>query len=91
MPNALMSCGKIIKTGHKIILDDPIATVVNKLTNEVVMKAEFDPRTSTWNVYPDGPVPSRFNKKQKETHLVWEYNDNNKKELLIISLTMYIH
>ena len=65
-----MSCGKIVKTGHKIILDDPIATVVNKLINKVVMKAGFDPRTSNWNVYPNSPVPYKFN--EKKTHLVWE-------------------
>ena len=56
MPNPLMSAGKIVKKGHKIILDDPIATVINKKTNEVVMEATFDHRTSTWNIYPDRPV-----------------------------------
>ena len=30
MPNPFMSCGKIVKKGHTIILDDPIATVINK-------------------------------------------------------------
>ena len=67
-----MSCGKIVKAGHKIILDDPIATVVNKLTNEVVMEAEFDPQTSTWNVYPNGPVPYKFNEIKIKNYLVWE-------------------
>ena len=66
MPNPLMSCGKIVKTGHKIILDDPIATAINKLTNEVVMEAEFDPRTSMGNVYRDGPIPYEFNEKKRE-------------------------
>ena len=47
MPNPLMSCGKIVKNGHKIILDDPIATVINKLTNKVVMEAKLDHQTST--------------------------------------------
>ena len=47
MPNPLMSAGKIVKKGHKIILDDPIATVINKKTNEVVMEATYDHRTST--------------------------------------------
>ena len=42
MPNPLMSAGKIVKKGHKIILDDPIATVINKAINEVVMEAIFD-------------------------------------------------
>ena len=69
MPNPLMSCGKIVKTGHKIILDDPIATVVNKLTNEVMMEAEFDHRISTWNVYPDGPILYEFNEEQREKSL----------------------
>ena len=65
MPNALVSCGKIVKQNHKIILDDPIATVINKDTNEVVMEAVFDQRTSTWNIYPDGPVPYKFKKSKK--------------------------
>ena len=60
-----MRCGKIVKKGHNIILHDPITTVTNKLTNEVVMEAEFDCQTSTWNVYPDGPVPYEFSDKQK--------------------------
>ena len=62
MPNPLMSAGKIVKKGHKIILDDPIATVINKKINEVVMEATFDHQTSTWNIYPNGPVDTEFKK-----------------------------
>ena len=47
MPNALISGGKLVKEGHRIILDKPIATVTNKLTNEIVMEAEFDLRLCT--------------------------------------------
>ena len=65
MPNPLMSCGKIVKKGHKIILDDSITIVINKETNEVVMEAVFDDRTSTWNIYPDGPVEYDFKKEQE--------------------------
>ena len=65
MPNPLCSAGKIVKQNHKIILDDPIATVINKATNEVVMEAVFDHRTSTWDIYPDGPVPYEFKKEQE--------------------------
>ena len=65
MPNPLVSCGKIVKKGHKIILDDPIATVINKEINEVVIEAVFDDRTSNWNLYPDGPVPYKFKKEQE--------------------------
>ena len=65
MPNPLVSCGIIVKKGHTIIIDDPIATVINKETNEVVMEAVFDDRTSTWNIYPDGPVSYEFKKKQE--------------------------
>ena len=65
MPNALVSGGKLVKSGHKIILYDPIAIVINKLTNGVVMEAEFYPRSCTWNVYPDGRVPYTFSKKQQ--------------------------
>ena len=60
MPNPFVSCGKIVKKGHKIILDDPIVTVINRDTNEVVMEAVFDDRTSTWNIYPDGLVLCEF-------------------------------
>ena len=66
MPNALISGRKLVKLGHKIVLDDPIATVINKLMNEVVMEAEFDPRSCTWYVYPDGPVSYTFSKEQQE-------------------------
>ena len=64
MPNPLVSCGKIVKKGHKITLDDPIATVINKDTNKVVMEAVFDDRTSTWNINPDCPVPYKFKEQQ---------------------------
>ena len=47
MPNALISGGKLVKAGCKIILDDPEGVVINKGTNEVVMKARFDPYSST--------------------------------------------
>ena len=43
MLNTLISGGKLVKSGHKIILDDPLATVISKLTNEVVMEADFVP------------------------------------------------
>ena len=65
MPNPLVSCGKIVKKGHKIILDDPIATVINKKTNKVVMEAVFNERTSTWNMFPDKPVQYNFKKEQE--------------------------
>ena len=70
MPNPLVSCRTIVRKGHKIILDDPIATVINKKTNEVVMEAVFDDQTSTWNIYPDGPVPYEF-KKKKGSRFTW--------------------
>ena len=56
---------EIVKKGHKIILDDPIATVTNKDTNEVVMEAVFNDQTSTWNIYPDGPIPYEFKVEQE--------------------------
>ena len=69
MPNPLVSCGKIVKKGHKIIQDDPIATVINKDTNEVVMEAAFDDQTSTCDIYPNGPVPYEFKEQKEENHL----------------------
>ena len=65
MPNLLISCGKIAKKGHKVVLNNPIATVINKLKNEMVMEAEFNQRTSTWNLYPNKLVPYEFSEKQK--------------------------
>ena len=58
--NPLLRYGKV-KIGFKILPDDPIAKVVNKLTKKRVMEVEFDHRTSTWNVYPDGPIPNEIN------------------------------
>ena len=65
MPNLLMSCGKIVKIGQEIVLGDPIVNVLNKLMNKMVMEAELDHQTSTWNVYPNKPVPYEFSEKQK--------------------------
>ena len=65
MPNPLVSCGKSVKKGHRIILDDPITTITNKDTNEVVMEAVFNNQTSTWNIYPDGLVPNKFKNEHK--------------------------
>ena len=31
----------------------------------MVMEAVFDDQTNTWNIYPDGPVPYKFNKEQE--------------------------
>ena len=65
IPNPPMSCGKIVKKGYKIVLNNLIATIINKLTNEVVMTAEFDQRTSIWNLYSNKPVSYEFSEKQK--------------------------
>ena len=66
MPNTLgVSCGKIVKKGNKIILDDLIATVINKDMNKAVMEAVFDDQTSTWNIYPNGPILYEFKEKQE--------------------------
>lgn len=55
MPDSLINADKFVKTGHTGILDDPLALLINKLTNRVVMKAHFYLSTSTWNDIPDGP------------------------------------
>ena len=47
------------KMTHKII-NDCIATIINTLTNKVVMEAEFDYWRSTWNVFPDRFVLYEF-------------------------------
>ena len=60
IPNPLMIAGKIVKIGHTIILDDPIVTVINKATHEVDTEGVFDDRTSTWNIYLDGPGDYEF-------------------------------
>ena len=65
MLNSLISAWKIVKKGHKTLLDDPIATIINKAKNEVVMKGIFDDRTSPWSIYPDGSVDYDFKKEQE--------------------------
>ena len=65
MPNALISGGKPVKAGCKIILDYPEAVVINKRTNEVEMTARFDPNSLTWNVFPDGKANMEHNQAQQ--------------------------
>ena len=52
MPRPLIGAGKLVKAGAKIILDRPLAHVVDKATNEVIMTAHFDEASLTWDVYP---------------------------------------
>ena len=91
MPNALMSAGKIVKKGHKIILDDPIATIVNKATNEVVMEGIFDDHTSTWNIHPDGPVDYEFKKEQEVDSLGLGVQQQQQQGGYIIHLANNVH
>ena len=67
MPKGLVSAGKLVTAGHTIILDDPEAIVINKKSKQIVMGAHFDPSSSTWNVYPDGPDPYPI--PNSDTHL----------------------
>ena len=90
MSNPLVSCGKIVKNTHKVILNDPIATVINKETNEVVMEEVFDNRTNTWNIYPDGPVPCKF-KEEQEVESLGLGVKKNKENMSSILLTMHIN
>ena len=57
MPHPLLSCGQLIKAGCKIILDDPQALVVDKTTGNVILKANFNHLSSTWDVPPQ-PKPA---------------------------------
>ena len=82
MPNALISAEKIVKI-ERNIPDDPIATVVNKLTNEVVMEAEFDPRSCIWNVYQDSPVAYKFSEEQKVKSLGLGMEKEQQKGIII--------
>ena len=60
MSNPLLSAGKLVKSGCKVILDSPEATVINKETNKTILKARFDATSNSWNVFPDKFIPYTF-------------------------------
>ena len=61
MPRPLIGAGKLVKAGAKIILDQPLAHVIDKATNEVIMTAHFDEASLTWDVYPKQQVGQTAN------------------------------
>lgn len=75
MPNGLISAGKLVKADNTIILDDPEALVVNKITKEVIMRANFYECFSAWNVHLDRPIPYKFIEPDKNNKF---YSSNNK-------------
>ena len=64
--NDLISAVKLVKAGHTIILDRPEAVVINKISQNIVMQAQFDSSTSTWNDYPSGQVQYDLTNAQKD-------------------------
>ena len=52
MPNALLAAGPLVKAGCYIILDTLQATVINKKTGNIVLTADFDTQSATWDAYP---------------------------------------
>ena len=57
MPHGLLGCGRFVKDGCKVILDNPQATVIHKNTGKIILTASFDPTSSTWNARPQQRIP----------------------------------
>ena len=52
IPNALLAAAPLVKAGCYIILDTPQAKVIDKKTETVILTAEFEPQSATWDAYP---------------------------------------
>ena len=57
MSNALLAAGPLIKAGCYIVLDTPQAKAIDKKTGKVILTADFEPQSATWNVYPSRSKP----------------------------------
>ena len=78
MPNALLSTGPLVKAGCYIVLDTPQAKVIDKKTGKVILTADVEPHSATWDVYP-----SRTKPKGPVEHLANNtYRIETKKELI---------
>ena len=75
MPNPLLGCGRFVKEGCYVVLDTPTAQVIDKKTGNVIISADFEPWSATWNVYPNkpqrpilpGPTQTRYPRPPLET------------------------
>ena len=68
-PKPLLSCGKIVKQVHTIILDDLIATIIDKDTNEMVMKQYLINEQTNAIFIPMDPCHMISKKNKKSIHL----------------------
>jgi len=59
MTNALLATGPLVKGGCYIILDTLQAKVIDKKTGKVILTANFEPHTATWDVYPSRTRPKQ--------------------------------
>ena len=80
MSNALLAAGPLVKAGCYIVLDTLQEKLLDKKTGKVILTADFEPHSATWDVYPSWTKP-----KQKEPvqHLANNaYRIETKKELI---------
>ena len=80
MPNALLAAGPLVKVGCYIILDTPQAKVIDKKMGKVILTAEFEPWSATWDAYPSWEQTNKKGPIQHEANNA--YRDETKKELI---------
>ena len=57
MPNPLVGCGRFVKQDCHVVLDTPTAQVIDKKTGKVLLSADFEPWSATWNACPKKQQP----------------------------------
>ena len=67
MPNPLLGCGPLIKASCYINLDTPQAQVIDKKTGKVILTAEFEPWSATWDVFLTCNCPMMWQLPQAKT------------------------
>ena len=85
MPHSLLGCGQFVKDGCKVVLEIPHAQVIQKATGKIIITANFNPQTDTWDAYPDIKKQSEkitYNSKYVNTNCSAEYFKKNLKSVI---------
>ena len=82
MPNPLLAAGPLVKAGCYIILDTPQAKVIDKKTGKVILMAEFEPRSTTWDAYPSRERPKGKKPERIQRQANNAYKIETKKKLI---------
>ena len=81
VPNALLAAGPLVKAGCYIVLDIPQAKVIDKKAGKVILTADFEPHSATWNVFPSRTKP-KPQKRPVQNLANNAYRIETKKELI---------